>query len=95
MLAVLAVTIGWRIVAYIVPVIRIFDVASLISIISEAITLEPGDILVTGTPAGVGMARKPQLFMKHGDVCEVELEGVGILSNVVADDVIPAQAVNQ
>lgn len=73
----------------------IFDVASLISIISEAITLEPGDILVTGTPSGVGMARKPQLFMKHGDVCEVELEDVGILSNVVADDVISAQAVNQ
>src|SRR6267142_4282852 len=55
----------------------IFDVDSLISIISEAITLEPGDILVTGTPSGVGMARKPQLFMKHGDICEVELEGVG------------------
>ena len=73
----------------------IFDVASLISIISEAITLEPGDILVTGTPAGVGMARKPQLFMKHGDVCEIELEGVGILSNVVADDVTAARAVNQ
>ena len=73
----------------------IFDVASLISIISEAITLEPGDILVTGTPAGVGMARKPQLFMKHGDVCEIELEGVGILSNVVADDVAARQAVNQ
>ncbi|MBZ9799418.1 fumarylacetoacetate hydrolase family protein [Mesorhizobium sp. ES1-4] len=73
----------------------IFDVVSLISIISEAITLEPGDILVTGTPSGVGMARKPQLFMKHGDICEVELEGVGILSNVVADDVIAAQAVNQ
>jgi acylpyruvate hydrolase len=73
----------------------IFDVASLISIISEAITLEPGDILVTGTPSGVGMARKPQLFMKHGDVCEVELEDVGILSNVVADDVVAAQAVNQ
>lgn len=73
----------------------IFDVVSLISIISEAITLEPGDILVTGTPSGVGVARKPQLFMKHGDICEVELEGVGILSNVVADDTIAAQAVNQ
>ncbi|TPK89552.1 fumarylacetoacetate hydrolase family protein [Mesorhizobium sp. B2-4-12] len=73
----------------------IFDVVSLISIISEAITLEPGDILVTGTPSGVGVARKPQLFMKHGDVCEVELEGVGILSNFVADDVAARQAVNQ
>jgi acylpyruvate hydrolase len=73
----------------------IFDVASLISIISEAITLLPGDIIVTGTPSGVGMARKPQLFMKHGDICEVELEGVGILANVVADDVIAAHAANQ
>jgi 2-keto-4-pentenoate hydratase/2-oxohepta-3-ene-1,7-dioic acid hydratase in catechol pathway len=73
----------------------IFDVVSLISIISEAITLEPGDILVTGTPSGVGVARKPQLFMKHGDVCEIELEGVGILSNVVADDVAARQAANQ
>jgi acylpyruvate hydrolase len=73
----------------------IFDVVSLISIISEAITLEPGDILVTGTPSGVGFARKPPLFMKHGDICEVELEGIGILSNVVADDVAARQAANQ
>jgi acylpyruvate hydrolase len=74
----------------------IFDVASLISILSEAITLSPGDIIVTGTPSGVGMARKPQLFMKHGDVCEIELEGVGILRNIVADDVAqPAAAHGQ
>jgi acylpyruvate hydrolase len=64
----------------------IFDVATLISILSEAITLSPGDIIVTGTPSGVGMARKPPLFMKHGDVCEVELEGIGILRNPVLDD---------
>jgi 2-keto-4-pentenoate hydratase/2-oxohepta-3-ene-1,7-dioic acid hydratase in catechol pathway len=64
----------------------IFDVATLIAILSEAITLSPGDIIVSGTPSGVGMARKPQLFMKHGDVCEVELEGVGILRNPVEDD---------
>ena len=43
-------------------------------LISEAITLEPGDIIVTGTPAGVGAARKPPLWMKPGDVCEVEIE---------------------
>ncbi|MDY0885459.1 fumarylacetoacetate hydrolase family protein [Dongia soli] len=59
----------------------IFDVASLISILSEAITLSPGDIIVTGTPSGVGMARNPKLFMKPGDVCEVELEKVGVLRN--------------
>jgi acylpyruvate hydrolase len=65
----------------------IFDVASLVSILSEVMTLNPGDVIVTGTPAGVGMARMPQLFMKHGDICEVELEGIGVLSNAVADDV--------
>jgi 2-keto-4-pentenoate hydratase/2-oxohepta-3-ene-1,7-dioic acid hydratase in catechol pathway len=68
----------------------IFDVASLISILSEAITLTPGDIIVSGTPSGVGMARKPQLFMKHGDVCEVEIEGIGILRNPIENDAAAA-----
>ena len=64
----------------------IFSVARLISILSEAITLSPGDILVSGTPSGVGMARKPPLFMKAGDVCEVEIEHIGILRNHVKDE---------
>ena len=64
----------------------IFNVATLISLLSEACTLLPGDLLVTGTPAGVGFARKPPLFMKAGDVCEVEVEGVGTLVNPVVDD---------
>jgi acylpyruvate hydrolase len=64
----------------------VFSVARLISILSEAITLSPGDIIVTGTPAGVGMARNPPLFMKHGDVCEVEIEGIGTLRNKVEDE---------
>ncbi|MBS7700352.1 MULTISPECIES: fumarylacetoacetate hydrolase family protein [unclassified Chelatococcus] len=64
----------------------VFDVASLVAIISEAITLEPGDVIVTGTPAGVGVARKPPLFMKPGDVCEVEVEGVGLLLNPIAQE---------
>src|ERR1700751_373914 len=59
----------------------VFSVAKLISILSEAITLSPGDILVSGTPAGVGMARTPPLFMKQGDVCEVEIEKIGLLRN--------------
>jgi len=63
----------------------VFDVATLVSVLSEAFTLEAGDIIVTGTPSGVGLARKPPLWMKPGDVCEVELEGLGILSNPVAD----------
>jgi acylpyruvate hydrolase len=64
----------------------VFSVAQLISILSEAITLSPGDILVSGTPSGVGMARKPPLFMKHGDLCEVEIEGIGILRNKIEDE---------
>jgi acylpyruvate hydrolase len=64
----------------------VFSVARLIAILSEAITLSPGDIIVSGTPAGVGMAREPQLFMKHGDVCEVEIEGIGTLRNKVEDE---------
>jgi 2-keto-4-pentenoate hydratase/2-oxohepta-3-ene-1,7-dioic acid hydratase in catechol pathway len=65
----------------------IFDVPTLIHAISEGITLEPGDILVTGTPSGVGVARDPQVFMKHGDVCEVEIEGIGVLRNPIVDEV--------
>jgi acylpyruvate hydrolase len=65
------------------------DVASLISIISEAITLEPGDVIVSGTPAGIGWAREPRLIMRQGDVCEVEIEGLGVLRNVVADESAP------
>jgi 2-keto-4-pentenoate hydratase/2-oxohepta-3-ene-1,7-dioic acid hydratase in catechol pathway len=64
----------------------VFSVAKLIAILSEAFTLFPGDILVTGTPSGVGMARKPPLFMKSGDVCEVEIEGIGVLTNTVEDE---------
>ncbi len=68
----------------------VFSVARLISILSEAITLSPGDIIVSGTPAGVGVARKPPLFMKQGDVCEVEIEGIGILRNRIEDESTPA-----
>lgn len=62
------------------------DVASLISVISEAITLEAGDVIVSGTPAGIGWAREPKLIMRAGDVCEVEIEGLGVLRNVVVDE---------
>jgi acylpyruvate hydrolase len=65
----------------------VFDVATLVSVLSEAMTLNPGDVIVTGTPSGVGAARKPPLFMKAGDVCEVEIEGLGILRNAIADEV--------
>ena len=61
----------------------IFDVPTLIQLISVAISLEPGDVIITGTPGGVGAARKPPVFMQHGDVFEVEIEGIGVLSNTV------------
>jgi acylpyruvate hydrolase len=64
----------------------IFSVAETIATITEALTLEAGDILVMGTPAGVGFARKPPVFMKHGDTCEIEIEGIGLLSNPVVDE---------
>lgn len=65
----------------------IFDVRKLVSLLSIAMTLEPGDIIVTGTPSGVGAARKPQVFMKPGDVCEVEIEKIGTLKNSVVAQV--------
>ena len=64
----------------------IFDVATLVALISEAMTLEPGDLIITGTPAGVGAARKPPVFMIAGDICEVEIEGIGILRNPIVDE---------
>jgi acylpyruvate hydrolase len=64
----------------------IFDVASLVSIMSNAFTLSPGDILVTGTPGGVGLARKPPLWMKNGDVCVITSPQLGVLSNPIVDE---------
>ncbi len=64
----------------------IFDIATLVAACSEAMALQPGDLIITGTPAGVGLARSPQVFMKPGDVCEVEVEGVGVLRNTVVDE---------
>jgi 2-keto-4-pentenoate hydratase/2-oxohepta-3-ene-1,7-dioic acid hydratase in catechol pathway len=64
----------------------IFDVATLVSVCSEAMTLYPGDIIISGTPSGVGFARKPPVWMQPGDVCEVEVEGIGVLRNDVADE---------
>jgi 2-keto-4-pentenoate hydratase/2-oxohepta-3-ene-1,7-dioic acid hydratase in catechol pathway len=59
----------------------IFSVAHLISFCSQAFTLEPGDIILTGTPHGTGAFRTPKLFMQHGDRVAVEIEGIGRLEN--------------
>jgi acylpyruvate hydrolase len=64
----------------------VFDVATLIAIISEAMTLQKGDIIVTGTPSGVGLSRKPPLFMRAGDVVDVEIERIGVLSNPIVEE---------
>jgi 2-keto-4-pentenoate hydratase/2-oxohepta-3-ene-1,7-dioic acid hydratase in catechol pathway len=61
----------------------VFSVAKLVSYISQVCTLKPGDLLYTGTPAGVGMARKPPVFLKPGDWVEVEIGGIGVLRNPV------------
>jgi 2-keto-4-pentenoate hydratase/2-oxohepta-3-ene-1,7-dioic acid hydratase in catechol pathway len=61
----------------------IFKIPYLISYISQALTLEPGDLILTGTPDGVGVFRDPKLSMKPGDVVEVEVEGIGVLRNDV------------
>ncbi|MBI1247570.1 fumarylacetoacetate hydrolase [bacterium] len=61
----------------------IFRIDFLISYLSQICTLKPGDLIYTGTPPGVGMARKPPIFLKPGDVVEVEIEKLGILSNPV------------
>ena len=61
----------------------IFAVPALIAALSEVMTLEPGDIILTGTPPGVGASRKPPLWMKPGDSVQVEIEGIGCLSNPV------------
>jgi 2-keto-4-pentenoate hydratase/2-oxohepta-3-ene-1,7-dioic acid hydratase in catechol pathway len=61
----------------------VFDVATLVAFLSETMTLEPGDVVLTGTPPGVGFARHPPVYLRPGDVVEVEIEGLGVLRNEV------------
>ena len=61
----------------------IFDIPTMISSLSEGLTLEPGDLILTGTPEGVGFARKPPEFLGDGDVVECEVGGIGVLRNTV------------
>ena len=64
----------------------IFDVATLMACLTEAVRLEVGDVIVSGTPAGIGFFREPKLYMQPGDVCEVEIEGIGLLRNPIKDE---------
>jgi acylpyruvate hydrolase len=59
----------------------VFSPAALVSTLSQSLVLEPGDVISTGTPAGIGFHRKPQVFLKPGDRMEIEVSGIGILEN--------------
>jgi len=65
-----------------------FPIVELLVYVTQGMTLEPGDIIFTGTPSGVGQARTPPVWMKGGDVCEVEIQGIGVLRNPIADEKI-------
>ncbi|MDE2373755.1 MAG: fumarylacetoacetate hydrolase family protein [Hyphomicrobiales bacterium] len=63
-----------------------FPVIEMLVYLTQGMTLEPGDIIFTGTPSGVGFARKPPVWMKNGDVCEIEIQGIGVLRNPIVDE---------
>jgi 2-keto-4-pentenoate hydratase/2-oxohepta-3-ene-1,7-dioic acid hydratase in catechol pathway len=64
----------------------VFNVAQTVALMSECMTLEPGDILVMGTPGGVGFVRTPPVYMKPGDICEIEIESIGLLRNPILQE---------
>ena len=66
----------------------IFNVRHIISYLSQGMTLLPGTVILTGTPEGVGMGRKPQRWLKPGDICEIAIDGIGVLINPVKDEVV-------
>jgi 2-keto-4-pentenoate hydratase/2-oxohepta-3-ene-1,7-dioic acid hydratase in catechol pathway len=68
----------------------IFDVATLVSYCSDVFTLEPGDLILTGTPAGVALGRDPAPWLQPGQLVEVEIEGVGRIANRIVDEPGPA-----
>jgi 2-keto-4-pentenoate hydratase/2-oxohepta-3-ene-1,7-dioic acid hydratase in catechol pathway len=62
-----------------------FTIPELIAYISEWTELHPGELIITGTPGGVGFTREPPVFMKEGDVIEVDISGIGVLRNPIAN----------
>lgn len=69
-----------------------FDIVDIVVYLSSTMTLAPGDVICTGTPGGVGYYRTPPVFLKDGDVIEVEIDGIGLLSNPVSDQVAAPEA---
>ena len=65
----------------------IFDIPTIVSYVSSMVPLLPGDVISTGTPQGVGYTRHPPVFLQEGDICEVEIENIGILRNAVAREI--------
>jgi acylpyruvate hydrolase len=63
-----------------------FPIVEMLVYITQGMTLEPGDVVFTGTPSGVGHARQPPVWMRNGDVCEIEIAGIGVLRNPIADE---------
>ena len=61
----------------------IFDIPAIISFLTQQLTLESGDVIATGTPAGVGLGRRPRVWLQPGDVVRMEIDGIGILENPV------------
>jgi 2-keto-4-pentenoate hydratase/2-oxohepta-3-ene-1,7-dioic acid hydratase in catechol pathway len=66
--------------------LMIHSVARIVSELSRGTTLLAGTVIITGTPAGVGYARTPPVFMKQGDTIEIEIDGIGVLSNPIVDE---------
>ncbi|MDQ2941383.1 MAG: fumarylacetoacetate hydrolase family protein [Chloroflexota bacterium] len=64
----------------------IFDVATVVAFASRTITLEPGDVIATGTPAGVGHFQDPPRYLRHGDIMRCQIEGIGAIENRVMDE---------
>jgi 2-keto-4-pentenoate hydratase/2-oxohepta-3-ene-1,7-dioic acid hydratase in catechol pathway len=63
----------------------VFSIEEIVHQLSRVMTLEPCDIVATGTPSGVGMAMNPQKWLKNGDVIRIEIEGIGVLENTVKE----------
>jgi 2-keto-4-pentenoate hydratase/2-oxohepta-3-ene-1,7-dioic acid hydratase in catechol pathway len=88
----LSVTVSGTVLQHSSTANMVFSVAALVSLLSEVVTLEPGDLIATGTPGGVGAARTPPRFLRDGDVVEVAIEGLGRLRNPVTGPVASGAA---